>query len=243
MRCAFCASVIASALAGGRFCSPRRHLSTITPWGNAAVADDQTMALRAVTLCEDHLSSLKFDRPLGSHFFNSRCYQVPQILPVGGRGPYAVGIATEHIRTPVATVSEGDGDSLPSEGEHRPLELMAQVIFFRRDCFRLSVSLIPPAQNVPPGAERSTGRAHSSCCVPLANNYRHVWGFVRGGWPTDGDTFCFDRGTVAPWHRPRCSTRWINLAWRNCRGSRPASSDSAGRWLLPQEKLDACRSA
>lgn len=51
---------------------------------------------------------------------------MPRILPVGGRGPYAVGIATEHIRTPVTAVGEG-AQTIPSEEELWPLELMAQV--------------------------------------------------------------------------------------------------------------------
>lgn len=51
---------------------------------------------------------------------------MPRMLPVGGRGPYAVGIATEHIRTPVAAPGE-DGEATPAEEELWPLELMAQV--------------------------------------------------------------------------------------------------------------------
>ena len=52
---------------------------------------------------------------------------MPRILPLGGRGPYAVGIATEHIRTPVPAVGEADGSAAPREEELWPLELMAQV--------------------------------------------------------------------------------------------------------------------
>lgn len=52
---------------------------------------------------------------------------MPRMLPVGGRGPYAVGIATEHIRTPVAAAVEGAQTTTPSEEELWPLELMAQV--------------------------------------------------------------------------------------------------------------------
>lgn len=59
-----------------------------------------------------------------------RCYHLPRVLPVGGRGPYAVGIATEHIRTPVAAVGD-DAKPSPSEEELWPLELMAQVIYPR----------------------------------------------------------------------------------------------------------------
>lgn len=54
---------------------------------------------------------------------------MPRMLPLGGRGPYAVGIATEHIRTPVAAVGEVDGNATPSEEELWPLELMAQVSY------------------------------------------------------------------------------------------------------------------
>ncbi|CAM9231779.1 unnamed protein product [Ectocarpus sp. 13 AM-2016] len=56
------------------------------------------------------------------------CYHLPRVLPVGGRGPYAVGIATEHIRTPVAAAGD-DAKSSPSEEELWPLELMAQVFY------------------------------------------------------------------------------------------------------------------
>lgn len=55
----------------------------------------------------------------------SRCYQMPRMLPIGGRGPYDVGIATEHIRTPVAA-PVGDSEVAPAEEELWPLELMAQ---------------------------------------------------------------------------------------------------------------------
>lgn len=51
---------------------------------------------------------------------------MPRLLPVGGRGPYTVGIATEHIRTPVSAAGEGP-KATPSEDELWPLELMAQV--------------------------------------------------------------------------------------------------------------------
>lgn len=59
---------------------------------------------------------------------------MPRILPVGGRGPYAVGIATEHIRTPVATVGEG-AKATPSEEELWHLEVMAQVSTCTFFCF------------------------------------------------------------------------------------------------------------
>ncbi|CAB1111999.1 unnamed protein product [Ectocarpus sp. CCAP 1310/34] len=62
------------------------------------------------------------------------CYHLPRVLPVGGRGPYAVGIATEHIRTPVAAAGD-DAKSSPSEEELWPLELMAQVFYpVERSC-------------------------------------------------------------------------------------------------------------
>lgn len=51
---------------------------------------------------------------------------MPRLLPVGGRGPYAVGIATEHIRTPVAALGDG-AKATASEEELWPLELMVQV--------------------------------------------------------------------------------------------------------------------
>eukprot|EP00903_Cladosiphon_okamuranus_P017572 g16185.t1 len=57
------------------------------------------------------------------------CYQMPRMLPLGGRGPYAVGIATEHIRTPVAGVGEVGDNATPSEEDLWPLELMAQVFY------------------------------------------------------------------------------------------------------------------
>lgn len=46
---------------------------------------------------------------------------MPKLLPVGGRGPFAVGIATEHIRTPCPEMETFDE-------ELWPLELMAQVL-------------------------------------------------------------------------------------------------------------------
>lgn len=55
---------------------------------------------------------------------------MPRILPIGGRGPYAVGIATEHIRTPVATAGDGSDHASTSKEELWPLELMAQVSYF-----------------------------------------------------------------------------------------------------------------
>ncbi|CAM9163702.1 unnamed protein product [Pylaiella littoralis] len=56
------------------------------------------------------------------------CQQMPRLLPVGGRGPYAVGIATEHIRTPVAALGDG-AKATASEEELWPLELMVQVFY------------------------------------------------------------------------------------------------------------------
>lgn len=53
---------------------------------------------------------------------------MPRLLPIGGRGPYAVAIATEHIRTAV----DGDDAAIDaSEKELWPLELMAQVMELR----------------------------------------------------------------------------------------------------------------
>ncbi|CAN0050669.1 unnamed protein product, partial [Choristocarpus tenellus] len=54
---------------------------------------------------------------------------MPKLIPMGGRGPYAVGVVTEHFQTlpddaSVLTVGGGEEDSDP-----RPLELMAQVSF------------------------------------------------------------------------------------------------------------------
>lgn len=49
---------------------------------------------------------------------------MPRLLPVGARGPYAVAVATEHIRTAVA----GKGASTEPQAEELwPLEVMAQV--------------------------------------------------------------------------------------------------------------------
>ncbi|CAM9150551.1 unnamed protein product [Scytosiphon promiscuus] len=55
------------------------------------------------------------------------CYWMPRLLPMGGRGPYAVGIATEHIRTPVGDNSTNG--ACPDVEELWPLELMAQVFY------------------------------------------------------------------------------------------------------------------
>lgn len=68
---------------------------------------------------------------------------MPRMLPIGGRGPYAVGIATEHIRAPVAT---------SSEEELWPLELMAQVSFFPGDIVKAKGSAAPLGflRNIPP---------------------------------------------------------------------------------------------
>ncbi|CAM9464950.1 unnamed protein product [Hapterophycus canaliculatus] len=58
------------------------------------------------------------------------CYMMPRLLPIGGRGPYAVGIATEHIRTPVAAVGDNFANgAAPSVEELWPLELMALVFY------------------------------------------------------------------------------------------------------------------
>ena len=49
------------------------------------------------------------------------------MLPVGSRGPFAVGIATEHIRHSHASIN---GDLLTTDTEEAdrwPLELMVQV--------------------------------------------------------------------------------------------------------------------
>lgn len=75
---------------------------------------------------------------------------MPRMLPVGGRGPYAVGIATEHIRTPVATVGDGDGNAFPSEEELWPLELMVQVSCLIDFLHNLS-GLRPSCEQVVPG--------------------------------------------------------------------------------------------
>lgn len=53
---------------------------------------------------------------------------MPKLLPVGGRGPYAVGIATEHVRTPSSGASTDEKDAQEKESELWPLELMAQVM-------------------------------------------------------------------------------------------------------------------
>lgn len=53
---------------------------------------------------------------------------MPKLLPVGGRGPYAVGIATEHIRTPSSGTSANGTGAADKEAELWPLELMAQVL-------------------------------------------------------------------------------------------------------------------
>lgn len=58
-----------------------------------------------------------------------RCYQMPRLLSVGGRGPYAVAITTEHIRTAV----DVDGAKTSAKEEELwPLELMAQVSNIKR---------------------------------------------------------------------------------------------------------------
>lgn len=50
---------------------------------------------------------------------------MPKLFPISARGPYAVAIATEHIRTPV----ENPGTKMAAgQEECRPLELMAQVV-------------------------------------------------------------------------------------------------------------------
>lgn len=59
-------------------------------------------------------------RLLSYMYFLHRCYHLPKLLPVHGRGPFEVAIATEHIRTPIAAIGA-------KEDEQRPLELMAQV--------------------------------------------------------------------------------------------------------------------
>lgn len=53
-----------------------------------------------------------------------RCYKMPRLLPIGARGPFAVAIATEHIRTAVAGKR---GSTEPQSEELWPLEVMAQV--------------------------------------------------------------------------------------------------------------------
>eukprot|EP00904_Undaria_pinnatifida_P013309 jgi/Undpi1/9108/HiC_scaffold_26.g11566.m1 len=54
------------------------------------------------------------------------CYKMPRLLPIGTRGPYAVAIATEHIRTVVAGK---DATAEPPVEELWPLEVMAQVFY------------------------------------------------------------------------------------------------------------------
>lgn len=49
---------------------------------------------------------------------------MPRLLPIGARGPFAVAIATEHIRTAVAGK---DASPEPQAEELWPLEIMAQV--------------------------------------------------------------------------------------------------------------------
>ena len=63
-----------------------------------------------------------------------RCYKMPRLLPIGARGPFAVAIATEHVRTAVA----GKGASTEPQAEELwPLEVMAQV---RKKCSTLGLA-------------------------------------------------------------------------------------------------------
>ncbi|CAM9457447.1 unnamed protein product [Ascophyllum nodosum] len=65
------------------------------------------------------------------------CYEIPGMLPVGSRGPFAVGIATEHIRHSHASIN---GDLLTTDTEEAdrwPLELMVQVFYpVEESCIR-----------------------------------------------------------------------------------------------------------
>lgn len=100
---------------------------------------------------------------------------MPRILPIGGRGPYAVGIATEHIRTPVATVGEADGNT-PSEGELWPLELMAQVGYCCSPEVLRCLGLFPLVSlKTPPGREHVRGIS----CLLLPTAMLACWEFVR----------------------------------------------------------------
>lgn len=51
---------------------------------------------------------------------------MPCLFPIDARGPCAVAIATEHIRT---TVDNPGTKMAAGQEELRPLELMAQVVF------------------------------------------------------------------------------------------------------------------
>lgn len=50
------------------------------------------------------------------------------MLPVDSRGPFAVGIATEHIHHTEPAVNGDKHAACDQEEDHGPLELMVQVI-------------------------------------------------------------------------------------------------------------------
>lgn len=87
---------------------------TLAPCGRALAGEP---APRSEILFQDH------DNDKG-HLVLCRCYQMPRLLPIGARGPFAVAIATEHIRTAVAGK---DASPEPQAEELWPLEIMAQV--------------------------------------------------------------------------------------------------------------------